>query len=101
MASHGQMNSFAAAPSRNNDPPPQQARERQLMTTIITIIHNSWIVMLAAAGLAVGAGMLGYNVLSGPPSRDSVQTVEGRSTEASGKLRKDAVAGSMPVQGWP
>ena len=53
------------------------------MTDIIKIARNSFIVMIAALGLAVGVGMLGYSVLSGPPARASLQTAEGTISEAS------------------
>lgn len=64
------------------------------MTTIIMIARNSLVVLLAAAGLAIGAGMLGYSILSGPPSRDSLQKVEGTITEASRTTRKSRRTGS-------
>jgi hypothetical protein len=53
------------------------------MDYLITIVRNSYLAMLAGIGLAVGIGMLGYSVLSGPPSRASLQTVEGSISEAS------------------
>jgi hypothetical protein len=65
------------------------------MTDIITIARNSWLVMLAAAGLAVGAAMLIYSLISGPPTRDSLQKVEGQITEASRTTRKSRRTGSI------
>lgn len=65
------------------------------MNTIIAIARSSWLVMLAAAGIAIGAGMLGYSILSGPPSRESLQTVEGTITEASRVTRKSRRTGSI------
>lgn len=53
------------------------------MTYLLQIARNSFLVIIAAIGLAVGAGMLGYSVLSGPPSRESLQKVEGTISEAS------------------
>ncbi|MGL4240382.1 MAG: hypothetical protein ACRCTI_04640 [Beijerinckiaceae bacterium] len=53
------------------------------MDKIIRIASNSLLVWLAALALLVGAGMLGYSAISGPPSRASLQTVEGTITEAS------------------
>jgi len=65
------------------------------MKTLITIARNSLIVMLAAAGLVIGAGMLGYSILSGPPSRASLEVVEGTITEASRTTRKNRRSGSI------
>jgi hypothetical protein len=53
------------------------------MQKLIKIASDSMIVWLAALGLAVGIGMLVYSVVSGPPSRSSLQTVEGTISEAS------------------
>lgn len=65
------------------------------MNTIITIARSSWLVRLAAAGLVIGAGMIGYSVLSGPPARESLQTVEGTVTEASRTTRKSRRSGAI------
>lgn len=69
-------------------------KERFPMRTIIAIARSSQIVLLAAVGFAIGIGMLGYSVLSGPPSRDSLQTVEGTITEASRTTRRSRRTGS-------
>ncbi|MCA0405247.1 MAG: hypothetical protein LCH39_03745 [Proteobacteria bacterium] len=53
------------------------------MGTIIAIFRQSWLTKLGILGLIIGAGMIGYSVLSGPPSRESLQTVEGTITGAS------------------
>lgn len=50
--------------------------------------------MLAAAGLLIGAGMIGYSMMSGPPARASLQSVEGVVTEASRTTRKSRRTGS-------
>jgi hypothetical protein len=65
------------------------------MNTIVTIARSSWLVRLAAIGLIIGAGMIGYSILSGPPSRESLQTVEGTITEASRTTRKSRRSGSI------
>ena len=65
------------------------------MNTIITIARNSWVVMLAAAGIVIGAGMVGYSVLSAPPMRDGLLVVEGTITEASRVTRKSRRTGSV------
>lgn len=65
------------------------------MNTIVTIARSSWLVRLAAIGLIIGAGMIGYSMLSGPPSRESLQTVEGTVTEASRTTRKSRRSGSI------
>ncbi len=64
------------------------------MQTLFAIARSSWIVMLAAAGLLVGAGMIGYSLMSGPPSRASLQTIDGTITEASRTTRKNRRTGS-------
>lgn len=53
------------------------------MNTLITIIRASVIVKLAALGLAVGIGMLGYGIFTSAPPRASLQTAEGVVSEAS------------------
>lgn len=53
------------------------------MADLIKIASNSIIVWLAALGLAVGIGMVGYSVISAPPARDALQTVEGTISGAS------------------
>ncbi len=65
----------------------------ETMQTLFAIGRSSWIVMLAAAGLMVGAGMIGYSMLSGPPARASLQTVDGVVTEASRTTRKSRRTG--------
>jgi hypothetical protein len=65
------------------------------MNTIITIVRNSWIVMLAAAGIVIGAGMVGYSVLSAPPARESLLVAEGTVTQASRITRKSRRSGSI------
>ncbi len=65
----------------------------ETMQTLFAIVRSSWIVMLAAAGLMVGAGMIGYSMLSGPPARASLQTVDGVVTEASRTTRKSRRTG--------
>jgi len=72
---------------------PSKGNERS-MQTLIAVIRSSWIVMLAAAGLVVGAGMVGYSMISGPPSRASLQAVEGVVTEASRTTRKSRRTGT-------
>ncbi len=64
------------------------------MQTLFAIARSSWIVMLAAAGLLIGAGMVGYSMLSGPPARASLQSVEGVVTEASRTTRKSRRTGA-------
>ncbi len=66
----------------------------ETMQTLFAIVRSSWIVMLAAAGLVVGAGMIGYSMLSGPPARASLQTVDGIVTEASRTTRKSRRTGA-------
>lgn len=53
------------------------------MNHLLNIIRLSNLVKLAGLGLAVGIGMLVYSVMSGPPSRASLQSVEGSVSEAS------------------
>lgn len=53
------------------------------MQNIIKIASNSLLVMLAALGIIVGVGMLSYGAWMAPPSRASLQTVDGTITEAS------------------
>lgn len=64
------------------------------MNTLISIARNSLFVMAAAICLIVGAGMLGYSVISSPPSRESLQKVEGTISEASRVTRKSRRSGS-------
>ncbi len=64
------------------------------MNAIIGIARNSLIVLIAAGAIVIGAGMLGYSVLTGPPSRSSLQTVEGTITEASRVTRTSRRSGS-------
>ena len=65
------------------------------MDILITVIRQSWLVKLAILGLVIGAGMIGYSVLSGPPARESLQTVEGTITEASRTTRKSRRSGAI------
>lgn len=65
------------------------------MGTIIAIFRQSWLTRLGILGLIIGAGMIGYSVLSGPPSRESLQTVEGTVTEASRTTRKSRRSGAI------
>jgi hypothetical protein len=65
------------------------------MNTLVTIARNSLLVSLSALGILIGIGMLGYSLLSGPPSRDSLHVVEGTISEASRVTRKRKRTGSM------
>ncbi len=64
------------------------------MQNLIQIARNSWLVMLAALGILAGAGMVAYSAISGPPSRDSLQVVDGIVTEASRVTRKSRRTGN-------
>lgn len=64
------------------------------MNTLVKIARNSLIVTLSALGILAGIGMLGYSVLSGPPSRASLQTAEGTISEASRVTRKNRRSGA-------
>lgn len=64
------------------------------MQDLIHIARNSWIVMLAALGIVVGVGMVGYGMMSGPPARSSLQVVEGTITEASRVTRRSRRTGA-------
>lgn len=64
------------------------------MDNLIKIASNSLIVWLGALGLVVGFGMFGYSVITGPPTRASLQTVEGTISEASRVTRRSRRTGS-------
>jgi hypothetical protein len=70
------------------------ARTGPAMQDIIKIARNSYLVMFSALGILIGAGMLVYSAVSAPPTRDSLQTVEGTITEASRVTRKKRRSGS-------
>jgi hypothetical protein len=61
---------------------------------LFQIARNSWLVMLSALGILAGAGMVAYSAISGPPSRDSLQVVEGVVSEASRVTRKNRRTGN-------
>jgi hypothetical protein len=64
------------------------------MGNIIKIAQNSLLIMLAAVGMAVGAGLVAYSAISAPPSRESLQVVDGKISEASRTTRKSRRTGS-------
>lgn len=64
------------------------------MQDIIKIVRNSYLVMFSALGILIGAGMVVYGTISAPPTRESLQVVEGTITEASRVTRKKRRSGA-------
>jgi hypothetical protein len=77
----------------------RKGRDRQgkgsNVQNIVQIARGSWIIMLAALGIVIGAGMVAYSAFSGPPARESLQVVEGTITQASRVTRKNRRTGSI------
>lgn len=64
------------------------------MQDIIKIVRNSYLVMFSALGILIGVGMVVYSAISAPPTRESLQVVEGTITEASRVTRKKRRSGA-------
>ncbi|MCU0885553.1 MAG: hypothetical protein MUC44_11535 [Beijerinckiaceae bacterium] len=64
------------------------------MDNIIKLARTFYIAVIAVLAIVIGAGMVAYGSLASPPSRESLQVVEGTISEASRVTRKSRRSGS-------